>query len=120
MLFRSNYAFRRPGSRILDGDAKLIIPVEGSGESKVTLPVLMKRAGYRTAAIGKWHLGLGSGEGEIDWNSEIKPSPPVASTVKILTLPSTTVETTVKILTLPSTAVRGASSAPCALAPDLV
>ena len=74
-LLTGNYAFRRPGSRILDGDAKLIIPVEGSGESKVTLPVLMKRAGYRTAAIGKWHLGLGSGEGEIDWNSEIKPSP---------------------------------------------
>ncbi len=74
-LLTGRYAFRRPGTRILDGDAKLILPVEGSGESEVTLPVLMKRAGYRTAAIGKWHLGLGAGEGAIDWNGEIKPSP---------------------------------------------
>lgn len=74
-LLTGRYAFRRPGTRILDGDAKLILPVEGSGEENVTLPVLMKRAGYRTAAIGKWHLGLGAGRGPIDWNGEIKPSP---------------------------------------------
>ncbi len=74
-LLTGRYAFRRPGTRILDGDAKLILPVEGSGERNVTLPMLMKRAGYRTAAIGKWHLGLGDGEGAIDWNGEIRPSP---------------------------------------------
>ena len=74
-LLTGRYAFRRPGTRILDGDAKLVLPVEGSGEENATLPVLMKRAGYRTAAIGKWHLGLGEGEGPIDWNGEIRPSP---------------------------------------------
>ena len=74
-LLTGCYAFRRPGTRILDGDAKLILPVEGSGEENVTLPVLMKRAGYRTAAIGKWHLGLGAGDGPIDWNGVIRPSP---------------------------------------------
>jgi len=74
-LLTGRYAFRRPGTRILDGDAKLILPVEGSGEENVTLPVLMKRAGYRTAAIGKWHLGLGEGESPIDWNRPIAPSP---------------------------------------------
>lgn len=74
-LLTGRYAFRRPGTRILDGDAKLILPVEGSGEENVTLPVLMKRAGYRTAAIGKWHLGLGAGEAPIDWNRPISPSP---------------------------------------------
>ena len=74
-LLTGRYAFRRPGTRILDGDAKLILPVEGSGEANVTLPVLMKRAGYRTAAIGKWHLGLGEGDAPIDWNKPISPSP---------------------------------------------
>lgn len=74
-LLTGRYAFRRPGTRILDGDAKLILPVEGSGEENVTLPVLMKRAGYRTAAIGKWHLGLGEGDAPIDWNKPIAPSP---------------------------------------------
>jgi arylsulfatase A-like enzyme len=74
-LLTGRYAFRRPGTRILDGDAKLILPVEGSGEENVTLPVLMKRAGYRTAAIGKWHLGLGEGDAPTNWNQPIKPSP---------------------------------------------
>lgn len=74
-LLTGRYAFRRPRTRILDGDAKLILPLEGSGEENVTLPVLMKRAGYSTAAIGKWHLGLGDGDEPIDWNKPIKPSP---------------------------------------------
>lgn len=74
-LLTGRYAFRRPDTRILDGDAKLILPTEDSGEANVTLPVLMKRAGYRTAAIGKWHLGLGEGDDPIDWNKPIKPSP---------------------------------------------
>lgn len=74
-MITGRYPHRLPNNNILDGDAKLIIPVEGSGEENVTLPVLMKRAGYKTAAIGKWHLGLGEGKGPIDWNGEIKPSP---------------------------------------------
>lgn len=74
-LLTGRYAFRRPDTRILDGDAKLILPVEGGDERDVTLPVLMKRAGYRTATIGKWHLGLGAGETPVNWNGEIKPSP---------------------------------------------
>ena len=74
-LLTGRYAFRRPDTRILDGDAKLILPVAGGDERDVTLPVLMKRAGYRTAAIGKWHLGLGAGEDPVDWNGEIAPGP---------------------------------------------
>ncbi len=38
-----------------------------------TLGKLFQKAGYRTGIIGKWHLGLGNGE--LNWNKEIKPGP---------------------------------------------
>lgn len=37
------------------------------------MPKTLAKAGYQTAIIGKWHLGLGSGN--VDWNTTIKPSP---------------------------------------------
>jgi arylsulfatase A len=40
---------------------------------KLTLAALMKDAGYNTACVGKWHLGLG--EKGPDWNSALKPGP---------------------------------------------
>ncbi|MEO0414823.1 MAG: arylsulfatase, partial [Verrucomicrobiota bacterium] len=40
-----------------------------------TLPRVFKDAGYATAVIGKWHLGLGSEGTPVDWNGDVKPGP---------------------------------------------
>ncbi len=71
-LLTGEYAWRRRGTGILPGDAKLILPTENE---RATLPSLMRRAGYRTAVIGKWHLGLGRGQEQINWNRPISPGP---------------------------------------------
>jgi len=67
-LLTGEYAWRRPGTSILPGDAALIIE-----PGRPTLPALMKQAAYATGAVGKWHLGLG--DGDLDFNGEIKPGP---------------------------------------------
>jgi arylsulfatase A-like enzyme len=69
-LLTGEYAFRKKGTGVLPGDAALIIE-----PGRATLPSILKDAGYATAAIGKWHLGLGDGTKPIDWNQEIKPCP---------------------------------------------
>ena len=71
-LLTGEYAWRRDDTRILPGDAKLILPTK---DERQTLPSLMQQAGYRTAVIGKWHLGLGRGGQATDWNRHISPGP---------------------------------------------
>ena len=39
------------------------------------MPDMFKEAGYQTAVIGKWHMGLGDGINPVDWNGEVKPGP---------------------------------------------
>jgi arylsulfatase A-like enzyme len=41
--------------------------------NQLTIASLMKKSGYATACIGKWHLGFG--EGTPDWNGDLKPGP---------------------------------------------
>ena len=67
-LLTGEYAWRQKGTGILPGDAALIIK-----PGTVTIPSVLKQQGYRTGAVGKWHLGLGNGG--VDWNGEVKPGP---------------------------------------------
>lgn len=64
-LLTGRYAFRNKAA-ILPGDAPLLIDT-----AHQTLPHMLRQAGYTTAVVGKWHLGLGLGH--IDWNGHITP-----------------------------------------------
>ena len=64
------YAFRGSNTGIAPPSSPLIIP-----EDTFTLADLLKEAGYRTAVVGKWHLGLGSPEVGPLWNDLLKPGP---------------------------------------------
>jgi arylsulfatase A-like enzyme len=65
-----SYAFRRKGTGIAPPNGHLVVPPAGP-----TIATLAKQAGYRTAVIGKWHLGLGAEGRGPEWNGEIKPGP---------------------------------------------
>ncbi len=69
-LLTGAYPFRKSNARILPGNAGCIID-----KDTYTLPKVFKSAGYNTAVVGKWHLGLGDGTSEIDWNTELNHTP---------------------------------------------
>jgi arylsulfatase A-like enzyme len=68
-LLTGEYAFRKPGTGVLPGDAALIIE-----PGRTTVASMLRGAGYATGVVGKWHLGLGS-QGGPDWNKDISPGP---------------------------------------------
>lgn len=67
-MLTGEYAWRRAGTGIADGDAGAIIRPD-----RYTMADLFKQAGYSTGVVGKWHLGLGDKNGEQDWNAPLTP-----------------------------------------------
>ncbi|MCG8579682.1 MAG: arylsulfatase [Bacteroidales bacterium] len=67
-LLTGVYPWRNKDAAILPGTAPLII-----GTNQMTVPKMLKEQGYKTAIVGKWHLGLGSGV--VDWNECVTPGP---------------------------------------------
>lgn len=76
-LMTGRYSWRTwAGSANVWSDDPLLIE-----EGRYTLPMLLKEAGYKTAIIGKWHLGYGRPDGPnwteagVDYNGKIAPGP---------------------------------------------
>ena len=67
-LLTGVYPWRNKDAKILPGTAPLIIDT-----TQITVPKMLKQQGYTTAIVGKWHLGLGSGQ--VDWNKRVTPGP---------------------------------------------
>jgi arylsulfatase A len=63
------YPFRSPELATNNWDGDLLISPE-----RMTISSLLKQEGYKTAAIGKWHLGYGA-QGRPDFAGELKPGP---------------------------------------------
>ena len=68
-MLTGEYAWRRPGTGIAAGNAGMIIKPE-----RYTIADMFKNAGYATAVVGKWHLGLGAETGKQDWNGLVTPN----------------------------------------------
>lgn len=68
-LLTGEYAWRRPDTDVARGDAGMIIRPQ-----QFTIADMFKSKGYKTCAIGKWHLGLGDETGRQDWNAPLAAS----------------------------------------------
>lgn len=70
-MLTGEYPWRRNDTGVARGDAPMVIR-----KDQYTVASLMRDAGYATAVIGKWHLGLGEGEfNSQNWNGLITPGP---------------------------------------------
>ncbi len=71
-LLTGQYSWRRDAvgvnRGVANGNSPLLIPTEMK-----TAPGLLQQAGYRTAGIGKWHLGFGTTKP--DYNGDLRPGP---------------------------------------------
>lgn len=67
-LLTGVYPWRNKQAKILPGTAPLLIDT-----AQMTIPKMLREKGYHTGIVGKWHLGLGSGN--VNWNQHIAPGP---------------------------------------------
>ena len=67
-LLTGMYPWKNKDAKILPGTAPLLISTK-----QQTLPKMLKKNGYQTAIVGKWHLGLGTGF--VNWNEKVTPGP---------------------------------------------
>jgi arylsulfatase A len=69
-ILTGRYCWRsRLKKGVLNGDSPNLIE-----EGRMTVPSMLKDAGYYTAGVGKWHLGLGDGE-KTDFSKALTPGP---------------------------------------------
>lgn len=82
-LLTGRYAWRTKLKKgVLDGYSPFLIE-----KDRVTLASLLRRQGYRTAGIGKWHLGLGDGE-KTDYSQPLRPGPNAAGFDEFFGIPA--------------------------------
>ncbi|MBU2904561.1 MULTISPECIES: arylsulfatase [Arenibacter] len=67
-ILTGRYPWRNKDAKILPGTAPLIIDT-----AQITVPKMLQGEGYATGIVGKWHLGLGSGN--VNWNERVSPGP---------------------------------------------
>ncbi|MDP7062256.1 MAG: arylsulfatase [Planctomycetota bacterium] len=69
-LLTGRYAWRTSlKSGVLWGNSPALIE-----PGRDTIPFMLRRAGYHTACIGKWHLGLGD-QDPVDYSQPLRPGP---------------------------------------------
>jgi arylsulfatase A-like enzyme len=69
-ILTGRYCWRsRLKKGVLNGDSPNLIEV-----GRMTVPSMLKEAGYYTAGVGKWHLGLGD-EAKTDFAKPLTPGP---------------------------------------------
>jgi arylsulfatase A len=82
-LLTGRYAWRTKLKKgVLEGYSPFLIE-----KDRVTLASLLRRLGYNTAGIGKWHLGLGEEE-KTDYSQPLRPGPNAAGFDEFFGIPA--------------------------------